>query len=403
VTLLKNPSKFKDGQSSAEQLTGTFFHIIAHFANDFFLSFFAPILPVLITQMGLLKVQAGILNLGLELTALSMPLIGKVADKRDIRKYMVLTPAVTAACMTTFGIINSFPLLFLVLFISGVSIYFYHAIGPADIADVKDQAIGRLMAVWNIAGQVAFMIGPLIVTWVITQYSVRSMPWLALIGVIFSVVLIVLWRNSTFSEKEKADLHKKIAIEQRKRGTQSIIRQFIPITGIILLISLSRSVAYAYLPVYIVEKGGSLWMSGLAISLYFGAGIPGNYLGGFLHDRVGARIVAGIALVGFALFFTASIFTNNLFQLFLISLMGVFSFMLMPSIMAMLVEVNPSDRSLTNGLFLGLSYGLIAVAGVLAGYLLDHFPTESIFLISSVLAFLSVFLVPFLVDTKSTL
>jgi FSR family fosmidomycin resistance protein-like MFS transporter len=384
-------------------LKGTFFHVTAHFANDFFLSFFAPILPVLITQMGLLKVQAGILNLGLELTALSMPLIGKIADKRDIRKYMLLTPAITAVCMSSLGIINSFPILFLVLFIGGVSIYFYHAIGPADIADVKDHAIGSLMAVWNIAGQVAFMIGPLIVTWVITQYSIRAMPWLAFIGLVFSVILVVLRRNSPLKSKEKAGSYQTDSVGTRLAGKRSILRQFIPIIGIILLISLSRSAAYAYLPVYIVEKGGSLWMSGLAISLYFGAGIPGNYLGGALHDRIGARFVAAIALVGFALFFTASIFTNSLIQLFLISLMGLFSFMLMPSIMAMLVENNPSDRSLTNGLFLGLSYGLIALAGVLAGFLLDHFPTESIFLISAILAFLSVFLVPFLVEKKSPL
>jgi FSR family fosmidomycin resistance protein-like MFS transporter len=400
---LKNPAELKNSQSSVGLLKGTIFHITAHFANDFFLSFFAPTLPVLITQMGLLKVQAGILNLGLELTALSMPLIGKVADQRDIRKYMVLTPIITAVCMSSLGIINSFPLLFLVLFIGGVSIYFYHAIGPADIADVKDQAIGRLMAVWNIAGQLAFMIGPLIVTWVITQYSVRSMPWLAFIGLVFSVTLIVLRGKSTFTSKVKVDLHQKDLFRQRLAGNQSILRQFMPITGIILLISLSRSAAYAYLPVYIVEKGGSLWMSGLAISLYFGAGIPGNYLGGALHDRIGAKFVAAIALAGFAIFFSASIFTNGLVQLFLISLMGVFSFMLMPSIMAMLVENNPSDRSLTNGLFLGLSYGLIAVAGVLAGYLLDHFQTEYIFLISAILAFLSVFLVPFLVEKKSPL
>lgn len=398
---MENISKRNKNQSSVGLLKGTFFHITAHFANDFFLSFFAPTLPVLITQMGLLKVQAGILNLSLELTALSMPLIGKIADQRDIRKYMVLTPVITAICMSSMGIINSFPLLFLVLFIGGLSIYFYHAIGPADIADVKDHAIGRLMAVWNIAGQVAFMIGPLIVTWVITQYSVQSMPWLAFIGLFFSVILVVFRRNSTLTSKEKTSLNQTDPVGKRLAGNRSILRQFIPITVIILLISLSRSAAYAYLPVYIVEKGGSLWMSGLAISLYFGAGIPGNYLGGLLHDRIGARIVAAIALAGFALFFTASIFATGFIQLLLISLMGLFSFMLMPSIMAMLVENNPSDRSLTNGLFLGLSYGLIALAGVLAGFLLDHFPTESIFLISAILAFLSVFLVPFLMEKKS--
>lgn len=77
--------------------------------------------------------------------------------------------------------------------------------------------------------------------------------------------------------------------------------------------------------------------------------------------------------------------------------MGVFSFMQVPSIMAMLAENNPDDRSLTNGLFLGLSYGIIGLAGVLAGFLLDHFATANIFLTSAGLALLSLVFVPFLV------
>lgn len=393
---MKNSAQHKDRTLSL--VKETFFHTTAHFANDFFLSFFAPMLPVLITQMGLLKVQAGILNLGLELTALTMPLIGKIADRRDIKKLMVFTPAVTALCMTSLGSINNFGLMFLVLLLGGLSIYFYHAIGPADIASIKDEALGRLMAIWNIAGQVAFMIGPLVVTWMITEYTARQLPWLTILGVAISLLLYFEQKNSTrFGAKDVEALQKSI-LDGKISSNRPIVRQFIPITGIILLISLSRSCAYAYLPVYIVERGGSLWMSGFAISLYFGAGIIGNYLGGALYDRIGAKPVTAIALTGFAVFFTASIFANGLLQLGLIALMGVFAFMVMPTIMAMLAENNPTDRSLTNGLFLGLSYGLVALSGVLAGLLLDHFPTVHIFLASAILAFLSVLFVPLLVD-----
>ncbi len=181
--------------TTATLLKDTIFHTTAHFSNDFFLSFFAPTLPVLITQMGLLKVQAGILNLGLELTALTMPLIGRIADKKDIRKYMVFTPAVTALCLSMLGVIPNFYLLFLVLILGGLSIYFYHAIGPADIAKMNEAALGRLMAIWNIAGQVAFMIGPLVVTAVLTRYSIRQMPWLALLGVVAARALAVIRKN----------------------------------------------------------------------------------------------------------------------------------------------------------------------------------------------------------------
>lgn len=374
------------------------FHITAHFSNDFFLSFFAPTLPVLITQMGLLKVQAGILNLGLELTALSMPFIGQIADKKDIRKFMVVTPAITALCMSMLGIIPKFYMLFLVLILGGMSIYFYHAIGPADIGKVDEAALGRLMAIWNIAGQVAFMIGPLVVTAVLTRYSVRQLPWLAILGLLTSGALLVMHRQlpkwQGLTETGETENFKRLP----KGSHKQILRQFVPIIGITLAIALSRSSAYAYLPVYIVERGGSLWMSGFAISLYFGAGVIGNYIGGLLHDRIGAKWVTAIALAGFATFFTSTIFTAGILQLALIALMGVFSFMLMPTMMAMLQENNPDDRSLTNGLFLGLNYGIIALAGVVAGYMLDRLPAPTVFLISAALAFSALIFVPWLKD-----
>lgn len=383
--------------STASMLKDTLFHTTAHFSNDFFLSFFAPTLPVLITQMGLLKVQAGILNLSLELTALFMPFIGRLADKRDIRGYMVFTPMITALCMSMLGVIPNFYLLFLVLTIGGISIYFYHAIGPADIAGVNQAALGRLMAIWNIAGQIAFMLGPLVVTAVLTRWSIRQMPWLAVLGVVASLALVIIRKN--LPALAFKDTHQSGSITvQNKKSKKRIIRQFLPIAAITLAISLSHACAYAYLPVYIVEQGASLWMSGFAISLYFGAGVAGNYVGGLLHDRIGVKWVTAISLAGFVLFFTASIYITGIMQLVLIALMGVFSFMLMPAMMAMLQENNPEDRSLTNGLFLGLNYGVIALAGIAAGYMLDRMPTLTVFLISAALALSALVFVPWLKD-----
>ena len=383
--------------TAAAMLKDTLFHTTAHFSNDFFLSFFAPTLPVLITQMGLLKVQAGILNLSLELTALFMPLIGRLADKKDIRKFMVFTPLVTALCMSMLGVIADFYLLFLVLTIGGVSIYFYHAIGPADIAKVNQAALGRLMAIsilparsplWSAFGSYS------------GTYALVSTP-IAMAGHIGRRSYIGFDHNSRknlpdipFKEAVRTELSSAPNTNSRKR----IIRQFLPIAAITLAISLSHACAYAYLPVYIVERGASLWMSGLAISLYFGAGVLGNFIGGLLHDRIGAKWVAAISLAGFAVFFTATIFTIGIFQLALISLMGIFSFMLIPAMMAMLQENNPEDRSLTNGLFLGLNYGVIALAGVAAGYMLDRMPTPTVFLISAALALSALAFVPWLKD-----
>ena len=383
-------------------LLRTIYHSLAHFSNDLFLAFFAPTLPVLIEQMHLLKVQAGILNLGMELMALTMPLVGHLADKKDIRKYMFLTPAITALCMSSLTLVPNFYLLFIVLIVGGLSIYFYHAIGPADIGQVSEKSLGSILAIWNIAGQVGFLIGPLVITAILTSGAYNKIPYLFLVGVLLSVILYILWGKMPQSEntatvKEETQ-QRKLDRETRK----NLVRQFIPIVGISVTNSFIRSSAYAYLPVYIVEKGGSLWMSGFAVSIYFGAGIVGNYIGGILYDRIGSKWTTAISLLGFALSFTVTIFANGIGQLALIAVVGIFGFMLMPTLMAMLQKNNPQDRSLTNGLFLGFTYSITALGSVVVGYMLDHAPTQSVFLINAAIGLTSLLFVPFLVDRFPT-
>ena len=382
----------------------TIYHSAAHFSNDLFLAFFAPTLPVLITQMNLLKVQAGILNLGLELTALSMPIVGRIADKRDIRKYMFLTPAITALCMSSLTVMPNFYMLFLTLMVGGLSIYFYHAIGPADIGQVSEKSLGSIMAVWNIAGQVGFMVGPLVITAILTDGSTETaarIPLLISVGIILSIFLYFLGNKIPGSKIEKAQ--EETETRHLDKATRNhIVRQFIPILGISITNSLLRSSAYAYLPVYIVEQGGSLWMSGFAVSIYFGAGVIGNYFGGLLYDRIGSKWVTGISLLGFSLSFSTTIFTTGFVQLALIAVMGTFGFMLMPTLMAMLQKNNPQDRSLTNGLFLGMTYAITALGSVVTGYMLDHIATQTVFLINTAVSLTSLAFIPLLVDKVPT-
>jgi FSR family fosmidomycin resistance protein-like MFS transporter len=375
----------------------TVYHSLAHFSNDLFLAFFAPTLPVLIEQMHLLKVQAGILNLGMELMALTMPLVGHLADKKDIRKYMFLTPAITALCMSSLTLVPNFYLLFIVLIVGGLSIYFYHAIGPADIGQVSEKSLGSILAIWNIAGQVGFLVGPLVITAILTSGAYRKLPYLFVVGLLLSVVLYILWEKMPAGEnkaKVEEDQQRKLDGETRKH----LVRQFAPIIGISITNSLIRSSAYAYLPVYIVERGGSLWMSGLAVSIYFGAGVVGNYIGGVLYDRIGSKWTTAISLLGFSLSFITTIYTTGVGQLALIGVMGLFGFMLMPTLMAMLQKNNPKDRSLTNGLFLGFTYSITALGSVVVGYMLDHAATQSVFLINAIIGLTSLLFVPFLVE-----
>ena len=396
---MSNIAASTTGAQKRTQRLGTIFHTLTHLSIDFFLSFFAPTLPVLIASLGLLKVEAGILVLAVELSALTMPLIGRIADRHDIGKYMYLAPAITGLCMSSLTIMPNYGSLFVVLIIAGISIYYYHAIGPADVGKISEETLGQAMAIWNIAGQIAFMIGPMLISWILSNDSFIKAPYLSILGILASIVLYIIWKK--YSASLPVVEHKEIAQEESSsKINPEILKQFVPILGIILTNALARAAAYAYFPVFLVEKGADLWISGLTVSLYFGAGVLGQYIGGLLYDKVGAKWVIAVSITGFGISFAAATVTPLVAQLVLISLTGFFAFMLVPSFMAMLQENFPEDRSLTNGLFLGLMYGLTALASVATGALLDRFPTEQIFLIGSGITLLGLFFTPFLCQCK---
>jgi len=190
-----------------------------------------------------------------------------------------------------------------------------------------------------------------------------------------------------------------INVEQHQ-DRNDIYRQFIPILGIILSGALARANAYAYFPIFLVENSAALWVSGLAVSLYFGAGVVGQYFGGLLYDRIGAKWVIALTTAGFAGSFAAATLSLAVYQLVFISLTGVFSFMLIPTFMAILQDKNPDDRSFVNGLFLGLMYSITALASVFSGYLLDRIEKPTVFIISAAACLVGIVFIPFLNNLK---
>jgi FSR family fosmidomycin resistance protein-like MFS transporter len=94
---------------------------LAHLSHDIFSSFLAPLLPLLITKLGLSLSAVAILDIARKIPQLLNPLIGLLADRICVKYLVILTPAVTAICMSFLGVAPSFPVLFILLFVSGLS------------------------------------------------------------------------------------------------------------------------------------------------------------------------------------------------------------------------------------------------------------------------------------------
>ena len=75
-----------------------------HFIHDIYSAFLAPLLPLLIDKLGMSLTQAGFLSTAMQLPHLLNPFIGRLADRINVRYFVILAPVTTAVPMSLIGV-----------------------------------------------------------------------------------------------------------------------------------------------------------------------------------------------------------------------------------------------------------------------------------------------------------
>jgi len=353
----------------------------AHLTNDTYSGFVSPLIPFLIVNMSLMKVEASLFLFFFQGLSILQPVIGHLADRYDLRKVALFAPAVTGIFLSLLGNASTFPIALLYCILAGVSSATMHAILPALLGSYTGKHVGKGISFWMSAGDIGFIIGPLIITAVVATYSTKAAPWLMIGGIVVSILLNIFFRNEP-QPVETNGQHKTIP-------TGQLIRFMLPMGGLILMNSLLRSSISNYLPVYLTEAGAGVWFSGASVSIMQIFGLVGIALGGMGKDRFGYKSVmmASIELSsgGMLLF----VFSDGLLRVAALAILGIALLLLMPVAMATVQEFFPQNRSLANGIYLALLFGITAVTGILSGYLYDRLGGQTSFLIGGLVSFLA--------------
>src|SRR5512143_3203850 len=80
----------------------------AHGAHDTYFSFLPTILPLLIQNLSLNTAQAGVLSACTQIPNLVQPLIGHLADRKNLKVLVILAPALSSFLITLVGVAPSF-------------------------------------------------------------------------------------------------------------------------------------------------------------------------------------------------------------------------------------------------------------------------------------------------------
>jgi FSR family fosmidomycin resistance protein-like MFS transporter len=365
------PLPKQENNHTSLRVTGSI--ALAHGVHDMFSGFLPPLLPILIAKFGLSNLSGGSLTLFYSLPSLLQPVIGSLADRKNLRILVSLAPLVTGAVMTLLGIAPATWVMMLMLVLAGLSSAALHAIGPALNSKHAGVNLGRGMSFWVNAGTLGYALGTIVLVSAYDLLGLSGLPILLIVGASISALT---WRGLR-------DVDTSIETVRNQKGKPKdwtkIFRVILPIAFINVTRAMMVASLSTYFPAFLLERGASTWVSGASMTLIFGAGVLGSYIAGSLSDRYNRLSI--LAVVTISLFTVMMIFlrVDGWLQIPILLLMGFFEIAAMPVLMSVVQVDFSEDRAFMNGLFLSINFVSGALAVPVVGRLADLYSFQTTF------------------------
>jgi MFS transporter, FSR family, fosmidomycin resistance protein len=352
---------------------------VAHAVHDTYSAFLPALLPLLIEKFALSNTLAGMFTVFYQIPSLLQPLIGRLADRTNLRLMVILAPTITGAAMSTVGLAPSYGIAAFLLILAGISSSTLHATGPVLGSALSGNRLGRGMSFWMVGGELGRALGPLITVTAIAYLTLEGLPWLMLAGVLTSIFLYVrLDPISTRTNHEEAQL-------QWREGLNKLRSIMLPLAVILFIRSLAMSTLTTFLPTFLTREGTSLWMAGFSLTILEVSGMVGAFLAGGLSDRFGRRRMLVISFVATPILMFLFVRANAFWKLPLLVLLGFFAIAVVPVFMAIVMENAADQRAFANGVYMATSFVLHALAIIVVGLLADLIDLRFTFLVSAAL------------------
>jgi len=375
------------------QVKNVVFISIAHFVHDVYSAFLAPIVPLLKTKLGINNTLVSLMFVAQQIPSLLNPFIGIIADNLKIRYLVILAPAVTTICMSLLGVAPLYIIIIVLLFIMGISSAMFHVPTPVLIKKISGDRLGKGMSFYMLGGEAARTVGPLIIVAAVDVWGLEGTFKLIPFGLLASLILFFRLRNINISE----DIKGNRSIKGIKETFKEHLPFFILIAGIMFFRGFMKTSISSFLPTYLGEKGGSLWLGGVSLSVFEFAGAIGAYLSGTFSDKIGRiRMLTIIILVSPVLMFLF-ISTEGAMMFPVLLLLGFFLISSTPVLLALVMDIDSEHQAFLSGVFMFISFISSSVTALFVGILSDYIGLIDTYKVASLLAFLAI---PFVLILK---
>jgi FSR family fosmidomycin resistance protein-like MFS transporter len=334
---------------------------LGHGLNDSYGAFLSALLPLLIARFGISLAAAGLLSsFRASVASFGQLPLGVLADRTGAKWLVILGPALTCAAMSLLGILPTYWAVAAALVTAGLGTAAFHPAG-ASLVSGSDGRRGMAMALFSAGGTLGAAVGPLLIAGVVGNLGLPFTPLLLLPA---ALVLVLLARVVPTESQPPRNERPRLR-DHRNAG------QLARLWGIGVLREFVSASYVTFLAVLWTERGASLTVASLALTVYALSGVVGDLVGGRLSDRVGRRRVILGSVVGALPFFYLFLLTDGALSFLFLALAGAVLIASIPVSVVFGQELVPEQRGLVSGVMMGLAWGVGALLMAGVGYLGD--------------------------------
>lgn len=355
----------------------------AHFINDIYTGVLNPIMPFIAAKIGFSMAAATvILTISHIFSSLMQPIFGFLADnivKRSFIFWGIVLSSIFIPLSAQAG--NSYLLiLFIILGSIGSSLFHPQALGFVSRFALNSNS-AKAMAVFVAMGTLGYSFGP-VVSSAITQFlGFSHMSLMTCFGIIWAMLMFKFVPKLSLTVKIESKIDFKLAFKRiltnRKLNILNIIA---------MLKTMINSSCFILLPFLWKNMGYKPFYIGFALFMFIFAGGIGSLISSSVEKRIGAANVFYISMIStlpLMIMFILTYKHYSALSLIIFVIMGFVTMMATPVTMVMAQNILPEYKSIISGFINGFSWGVVAIAMSMLGFVAEKLGITNVLLFVS--------------------
>lgn len=373
----------------------------AHFINDIYTGLLNPIMPFIAEQARIsMPVAAIVLSCSHIFSSLLQPYFGFFADKMRKRALIFWGLLLTSTFISLVPAANSIPVMIgcIILGSTGSSLFHPQSLGFVSKFSTSDSV--KNMGIFIAMGTLGFSTGPLLSSATAQYFGLEKMPFLAALGIIWAILMFSCVPKFSKSNTPQSQIKLKQAFIDILTNKKLNILNMIAMLKSLIITSCS-----ILLPFLWKAQGYTKFQIGTALFFFLFLGGLASLLSPKFEKKIGTKNVFYISMIAtfpMMILFALTYKTYPPISFVIFALMGFVTMFATPITMSMAQKILPQYKSIIGGFINGFSWGIVAIAMSIIGYIAQATSILPVLVVISIIPVICSNLVKYLFKPKQS-